>query len=162
MKNRILLLSTLIIFSTFIGCKKDESLPAASMSAKVDGNTWSTVARVARHTTTGEGQFVITGTSLTGSAIVLTTIGDDVGEYLLTLTMTEDEKQIIAVYQPDVTSPTENNYVAKSGSIKITDINTEDKLISGTFSFNAYKNILNVTPDTVITEGVFSNLQYSE
>lgn len=144
-------LTFLIIFSS---CNKDDVFEA-SMSATIDGASWSAVTRVTKKT---NGKFIITGTSTDQKVIVLTVYGVTEGTYELSAAMDSVDFQFAAVYQPEASSPAENNYLSKAGTIKITKVDAENQRISGTFNFSATK----LSETINISNGVFTDLKYSE
>ena len=157
MKTINLLLIIIAVAFIFSNCDKDEDNPIinnASMSAQVDGSEWSAITRV---TVLKNNKFIITGTSVSGTVINVTILGITTGTY--TLTLDSLTAQFSGLYQPSATSPTEDNYIVKSGKVVISEINTSDKKISGTFEFAA-KNILS-GEEKSITNGVFNYLKYS-
>ncbi|MBN2681717.1 MAG: hypothetical protein JXR58_04365 [Bacteroidales bacterium] len=143
--------SLLILISS---CNKDDVFEA-SMSASIDGTSWSAVTRVTKKT---NGKFIITGTSTDQKVIVLTVYGVNEGTYELSAGMDSVDFQFSAVYQPEASSPSENNYLSKSGTIKISKLDTENQRISGTFNFSATKLSETIT----ISNGEFKDLKYSE
>lgn len=147
-------LSVFAILLIFTGCNKDEIFEA-SMKATVGGNSWSAVTRVTKKT---NNKFIITGTSSDQKVIVLTVYGVSEGTYELSAGMDSVDFQFTAVYQPEASSPSENNYVSKSGTIKITEVDSENQRISGSFNFVATK----VDETIEVTNGSFSDLKYSE
>lgn len=149
---------TIILFLTFLtvitGCNKDDVFEA-SMKATVEGASWSSITRVTKKTS---GKFIITGTSTDQKVIILTVYGVAEGTYELSAAMDSVDFQFAAVYQPEASSPAENNYLSKSGTVKLTKVDAENQRISGTFNFTATK----LTETIAITSGVFTDLKYSE
>lgn len=141
-----------LLFIT-VSCKKEEG--ASSMSAKIDGVSWSTITRVTRHQGTN---FIITGTSATGTVIAVTVRGDEQKTYSFSASMDSVSAQCVAVYQPSITSPSEDNYFSRSGSVTLSEVDTENKKISGTFEFT----VMNLEDAKEITAGKFENLTYTE
>jgi hypothetical protein len=148
----IIILATITLFS----CKK-EVVTNASMTATIDGTAWTTVTRVSNHFI-GTKMFTITGTSLSGEVLVLTVRAEEEGTYTSSTSIDSLSAQVGAVFQPNASSPSENNFFSNSGTVTISEIDTENMLISGTFSFQLTK--LDVTKS--ITSGKFTDLKYSE
>ena len=167
MKHHIslLLASFIIIAFSISSCKKDDNtvqntlLSSASMTAKVNDTVWTAITRVTRHFATGQ-KFVITGTSSDGQVIVITILGDVAGTYSSSTSIDSLNAQVGAVWQPDASSPTTDNFVSQSGTVTITSVDTENLKISGTFSFDMINT--NLSTQKSITEGKFSDLSYSE
>ena len=122
------------------------------MTAKIDGAKWTSITRV---TIQKSGIFLITGTSTDGQAIEVTVNGTTSGTYTLEASTSSPSAQCGSIYKPTINS-TDSTYVSKSGKVIITNIDTENKLISGTFNFVVTK--LDATKN--ITEGKFSDLAY--
>ncbi|OFX17577.1 MAG: hypothetical protein A2033_04550 [Bacteroidetes bacterium GWA2_31_9] len=157
MRNYILILS--IISLTFMSCKKDDPITPqdiitnASMTAKIDGATWSSFTRV---TVQKSGMFSIIGTSSEGQVIDVTVKGITVGDYNFSVTMDSASAQCGSIYKPSVNN-NDSTFISKSGQVKITSIDTEKKLVSGSFNFIVTK----LDIDKIITEGKFQDLQYT-
>ena len=152
----------LFIIPVFIqSCEKDEVIESiigpASMSATVNDTVWSAITRITKHYS-NPASFVITGTSLKGELIVITVKGDALGTYTSSTSIDSLSAQVGCIWQPDATSPTENNFISKSGRVDIIDVNTSELVISGTFSFE----LMNLNGTKSITNGSFSDLKYTE
>ncbi len=160
----------LIILSVLIvSCKKEDVketvnnaaplVTTASMSAKVNDTLWTSVTRVTNHYDT-TGFFLITGTSTEGQVIAITIKGETEGTYTSSTAIDSLSAQVGCVWQPDASSPTEDNFISKSGEVVVTSLDTVEKRISGTFKFDMINTNLSATK--TIREGKFSNLKYSE
>jgi hypothetical protein len=151
MKKIILFISVLI---TIISCSKDDDLSLkASMSATIDSTEWKTVTRV---TVLNDEKFIITGTDLTGKSLSITIFGNTEGTYQIST----GSIQFAGVYKESLSTSADDAYLATSGEVELTDVNTSSKEISGTFNMVLRKSL---TDDTiVITEGTFKNLKYNE
>ena len=160
---KYLILTTILISILFVtSCKKDDTTPEATMTAKVDNLSWSAVTRVTKHYKSNT-RFVISGTSITGEVLVITVNGDQVGHYTSATSIDSVSAQVGCVWQPDATSPTTDNYFSKNGTVDISEIDAENLRISGTFSFELIKtDSLGMQTAKTITEGNFANLSYSE
>ena len=162
MKNLKYFAILFIVSIIAISCEKDDDivdavLGPASMSANVNDTAWTAITRVTKHYE-NTSSYLITGTSLSGELIVITIKGDAVGTYTSSTSIDSLSAKVGCVWQPDATSPTDNNFFSKSGTVEITDINTTELVISGTFSFE----LMNLSGTKSITGGTFSNLGYSE
>ncbi len=153
MKNsKILILITIIAFS--FACKKDSKIaniinPTASMKCKVNGADWSAQTRV---TTMQSNKFIINGTTGTSGSNVLniTIFGTTTGTYINVPT------QFLATYTND-TNASDSLFTATEGTVTLSKVDTVNKRISGTFSFNA-KNAQLLNKQ--ITAGTFTDLAY--
>jgi hypothetical protein len=160
-KIGIILSITALLILTY-SCTKENAeeiaplISSSSMTAKVASTDWSAITRVTKHYSNLD-MFVITGTSTDGEILAITVKGDQVGTYSSTTSMDSLNAQVGAVWKPS----TSENYVSKSGTVKISEINTNDLKISGTYSFEVV-NSTNINDIISITEGQFENLKYSE
>jgi len=161
MKKTVLFLSIIALIVFSISCKKetvDEVAPlitTASMTATVNDTAWTSVTRVSKNYT-NLNTFVITGTSSDGKVIAVTVKGEQVGTYTSSTSIDSLNAQVGAVWKPNSSL----NYVSKNGTVKITDINTSDLRISGTFSFEVV-NSSDLNDSFGITSGKFDNVKYS-
>jgi polyisoprenoid-binding protein YceI len=159
MKNILIILSLAIVF---IQCKKDDDSPTnlinptASMTAKVNGASWSAVTRA---TTLQSGNFVISGTgSLNGNNVMaITVFGATAGTY--NLDPLTSQVQFTANYST-VVGNTDSIYQAYQGVVTISNVDAANKKVSGTFSFKA--RLQDMVTEVDVTEGSFSNLSYTE
>lgn len=153
MKN---LLIYVIVALTFIAgsCKKDsndDGTPVTKMSCKINGTTWNSLTQITQYY---DHKFIITGTSMDGKVIVITIFGDTKGTYNLQV----GELESGATYSPSILST--DIYASLSGSVVLSNVDTNNKKISGTFQFTAAKaNELN--NQISITNGEFSDLSYN-
>ncbi len=160
----LLFLSVLLIAVAFSSCKKNETvqdvlLSTASMSAKVNDTLWTAMTRVTRHFAANN-KFVISGTSSNGQVIVITVLDDAEGTYTSSTSIDSLSAQVGAVWQPDASSPTTNNFVSQSGTVTLTTVDSQNMKVSGTFSFDLIN--LSTSQTKTITEGKFSDLSYTE
>ena len=156
-KLRGLIAVAMILVLTMVSCSKDSDGNAVptKMGATINDKSWSTATRVTFLTPTG---FAITGTSLTGESLAITTYGATVGTYDLNANLGSLSSECLCVYSTSVL-PTANYYTSTDGTVKLTEVDTTNKTISGTFSFTVY----NVTLGTIaIKNGTFSKLSYTE
>jgi hypothetical protein len=140
-----------------IGCKKDSSGPSTKMAAKIDGKAWNTTFRETFKNNEG---FVITGqqlnSSIITSSLVIRIKGFTKGTYDALIINSAST----AVYTPNIQELTKS-FTSISGTVEITEVNTNDKTISGTFNFTCTN--LSVPLVTMsITDGSFNDLLYIE
>lgn len=153
----------IVVIIAMSSCKKEDVqeliTSTASMSAKIDGTSWSAVTRVTKHFENSQ-KFVISGTSTNGEVLVITVFGDTQGTYSSSTSIDSLSAKVGCVWQPDASSPTTDNYVSQSGTVTFSSVNTSDKKVSGTFSFSLLDQSLSNSKS--ITEGKFTDLSYSE
>lgn len=148
------LMGLFIIFSiTIMSCSdSDTALPIGSMEAKIDGTNWKALTRVTIHQDT---IFNIMGTSANGDVLNIIILADTEGTYNLDVSITGLDAKISGFYKPT----SGDNYIVKSGTVKLTDVNSGDKKISGTFDLE----VSTIEGTTLqITDGKFSNLKYTD
>jgi len=154
-KLRIILVSVSVIIFFTAGCKKDSNVLATKMSATIDGKTWNSATRVTIKNSTG---FTITAqqvsTTLVTSSLVIRIGGLNTGTY----NVIASSNTCLGTYTPDVQTATES-YISATGTVKLTEVNTGDKTISGTFEFTC----ANLSLQTIeIKSGSFDDLKYQE
>jgi hypothetical protein len=137
------------------GCKKDSDTLGTKYSADINNLAWNAGVRV---TVKNDDGFIITGTqissSLTSSTLVIKIFGFSEGVY----NVVASGNNCAAVFTPNVSSPSDS-YASVTGTVDLTEINTSEKTISGTFSFTC----VNLSVDTkTITNGSFTGLRYTE
>lgn len=148
----------------FHSCKKEDTLLAQKMTAKVNGTEWSAFTRA---TTIKNNKIHILGASSSGSVIELTTLGTDIKTYTLNLSLFDTTRaaECEGLYKAGTSVNTSDMYIAKKGSITISTHNTKEKTVSGSFHLQVYK--LNIADSLVldsisITDGTFKELKYTE
>ncbi len=160
MKKQIILLAIATISIAFFSCTKDEvqdaaaSVTTASMSATVNDTTWTTITRVTKKFHTPE-SFVITGTSTDQKVMVITIRGIEKGIYTTSLQLEDPSAQVGGAWRANST-----NYFSNAGTVELTKLDTTNKKISGTFSFDLISQT-----DLVgfkVKNGKFDNLSYTE
>jgi hypothetical protein len=148
MKKGIYLIMITAICGMFIGCSKDDNGGLkASMSAQINSTDWNTASRV---TLKYNDRFVITGSALDGETLEITIYGSTEGTYQGLL-------QCGAIYKATLGTSLSDAYVAVSGTVELTNVNTSSQEISGTFSFT----LTRLTSTITVTNGSFSNLKYT-
>ena len=150
-KNILLIAFSAILFSVFFSSCDKNNLNMGSMSATIDDVDWNASVRLTVLDSMG---FLITGTSLSGDMIALTVFGTTEDKYVLSL------DSISAEFEGVYTSGISLNdvYTAVEGEVELTEIDSTDMKISGTFSFTAMD-----TEGTtiIIKDGKFDNLTYT-
>jgi hypothetical protein len=128
---------------------------SGNFTAKINGGNWIAAADK-QSATIIDGAINLTGTSSNGQMISITLMGDTVGTYDVSLA---GAKGIVA-YEPDYTKPanvyssvSSSNPANASGTVIVTSIDKDKKIIKGTFQSNAF----NPTDGTsyAVTEGAF-------
>ncbi|MEI6823536.1 MAG: DUF6252 family protein [Bacteroidota bacterium] len=159
MIKKILYIAIGIIFIVItIKCKKDSSgniiIPGinTSMSAKINGVDWSSIVRVCNKS---GNTITLTGTSLDGK-IVVVNITPNLATDSLAIN-TNYNLSLTTMYKDSLNTSINDICVATTGTVKLTQLDKTQKLISGTFSFTALSTSL--IPKTV-TAGVIENVSY--
>ena len=161
-KNKMkIFLSIAMIAFIMIGCSKDDdndddnnnnNPPTAGFSAKIDGTAWTSTGSTA---TMEDGWTTITSFSAKSTSITLSIHAVSAGTYALGQT-----SQHAAILIDDSGTYSSNADALGSGEIVISDVNTSDSLISGTFHFEAFDIYQGGTKKT-ITEGSFSKVKFT-
>lgn len=169
-KNSVLLVVLMALF--VVGCEKDENgnyVINASMTATVDGKEWKSIFRTTEIDKTAEVPNIkIIGTSSfkadDAPTILLTANGTTEGTYNFDPKAGAANCTVVYKKKEKADEKSADYYVAYKANINITKINTEDKKISGTFSAELCPadDPLNKDKKIVISNGKFSDLQYSE
>lgn len=156
MKKTILFaLLSLILFS--MSCKKDSDVTdiinlQASMSCKINGSPWSATTR---YTIKQGNTFLINGSANLGSELMnITFLGTTPGTYIIDPLNTLVEASASFTNSALVT---DSLYTATSGTFILSSVDTTNKKISGSFSFQSTNTLLKIK---TISEGVFTNLSY--
>lgn len=156
MKKLFVLLAFVAVIAS--SCSKDGDgtpvliNPNAKLSCSLDGSPWTAITRV---TTNTQGTFVVNGSALQSDALNITIIGETTGTY----TLGTGQYNFSASYSP-VASNTDSLYTAINGTVELTDVDTQNRKISGTFSFNAV-NVKDISKTISVTNGVFTSLSYN-
>lgn len=149
----------LIGLVAFYSCEESSDLlPIGNMEASVDGTAWKAITRV---TILESGYFTITGTSSSGDIINVTILGNTVGTYELDASLSDVQAQMGGFYKPESATSDSDNYVATVGSVELTEVDTDDKKISGTFEMTVSKLVGTSLETIEITNGEFENLKYT-
>lgn len=143
-----ILLTSMLIFSA---CNKDDILELLpEMSATIDGSEWKSITRI---TFQEDGKFNITGTSAPGETMNITVFGTTAGTYELSVL----SPKCAAVYKESVETVLDDAYLAFSGSVDLSEVNSSNKTITGTFNFS----VVSLTDTISITNGKFSGIKYT-
>ena len=139
----------------------NEIIPVPSMKAMVDGEAWTSLARVSIFNETATPQnIVITGKptleETVDQAIVLTITGNDTGTYKWDI-LTQQFDGVVAYTL--VTNAVNVVYVSTEATITVTEMDKEKNTISGTFSAKCLDPVL--VKEVIITNGTFENLNYT-
>ncbi|HBS86930.1 MAG: hypothetical protein A2W91_12940 [Bacteroidetes bacterium GWF2_38_335] len=164
--RKILFISilTLVAMSLFTSCKKeededkdDDTLEPGTMVAKVNGADWTAVTPSAM---LRNGKISIYGIASDNTGIGFTVSDTVPGTY----NVATNSADHVGIFNPDQTGTTVLYTVTVgsevNGSIVITEVNTTEKWISGTFHFKLYRT----TDETykTITEGEFFKVPYTD
>jgi hypothetical protein len=152
MRNKIakLLAFTGLIVFMATGCESEETF-SYHMSATIDGNQWRTLMPA---TVMQKDKYVITGTSLNGKVLTLTIMGNEPGTYSFL------KGKCMAVYKDSPTLSDDDAFASISGEIFLTEVDEENKKLSGTFSFKMIKKEDALNP-IYIEQGVFDGIKYA-
>jgi hypothetical protein len=160
-RKTFLLALTLISILVISSCKKDSAgntiIPGinTSMSAKVGGVDWSTLVRVCNKS---GNTITLTGTSIDGQIIEIN-ISPNISSDSLAINK-DYTIPITSFYKKQATTNTDDIYFSSPlspSSVKLTQLDKTNKLISGTFSFTGVSMNFGMT---VISSGTFNNISY--
>jgi hypothetical protein len=155
-----------ILISVFVttSCRKEDDEPL--MTAKVNGSSWTALVR---NVTLSQSQniFVISGfptlSQTASQSIVITVRGSAAGTYSLSAFVDEMSGQCMLVYKTsdNASAGSATYYNSYSATVVLTEVDTDEKRISGTFQADMYPNGNPAETKIPITEGKFENLSYS-
>lgn len=159
--KKIILLSAFMLSLTFMGCEEaKDALPIGKMEATIDGSAWEAITRVA---ILESGFFTITGTSTNGDIISIIIRGNTEGTYELDVSTSGVDAKVAGFYKPAATNDDSESYIISSATVVLSDVNTSDKKISGTFAFEATRaEITADTTNVAVTNGIFEDVKYTE
>ncbi len=156
----ILFVASLAI--TTSSCKKEKP---ASLTCSIDGTQFTSLVR--KNTKGGisdwdkEG-FILVSTDVGGKYLTLLIAGQSEKEYGLELNIFSAKAGCTVVYNAGGEEGEDTGkYTGTAGKITVTEIDEDEKLISGTFSFTLV-NVEDATKSIEITDGVFEYLKYQE
>ncbi len=133
-------------------CKKDSSgssVPAASLSMKLNGTSWNATTISAAFTSSTNTTTIVAIKSGTSDNLELSYIGTGKGTYTIDMGEASGSGTIGSV------SFDTGNSLNATGSVIVTGYDSSNKLISGTFSF---MNTVNGTIVYNVTAGTFENV----
>lgn len=138
---------------TFASCKKNSDSTTPIVTATIGGTAWKATTRTA---VLAGNTFTITASSLvTGQTMMININGITPGTY--NLDPTNLSTGCSCTYNSTKLTGETFTYLGTQGTVTLTEVDTDNKTISGTFSFTVY----NITKGTLdITNGSFSNLEY--
>jgi hypothetical protein len=145
----------IVIILLLTSCSLEEIINelAPDMTAKINGTEWKASIP---YSVIEDDKYILTGISLNGKSISITINGTSSGIYELSLTST----QCTAIYKESTSNSLDDAYLAISGVVNLSAVDTDEKTISGTFSFTVIRDITESAIE--ITEGKFSYLPYTE
>jgi len=161
-KSNLAFIAILLSF-VFLACQKELSFGNSSFlgnfTATIDSTNWE--ATTIKEITRQAGTIAITGKSSNGNIIVLRVADSGVHTYgFHNLSATN-----VAVYT-DAASGNTNVFTTNQwdlpgnyGSLQIISIDTVNKVMSGTFSFRAYRQFDSL--QHIISNGIFTNIPYT-
>lgn len=154
-----------VILLSGVSCESlEDILPIPSMTATVDGESWTSIFRYSV-LYEANGVIMITGTPEVSEnvdkAIILSIFGKEAGTYVLSTTEPLSN-QCAVVYKKTANAQNGSSdyYIAHTATITITKIDKEKKLLSGTFSATLMQSDTPEATNVVITNGKFENLNY--
>lgn len=153
MKKGIIFFVIIGIFS-FWACETDEVTERSYIAATVSGEPWFSYEPVAM---LSDSQFTLRALSHDGLSIEFTVGGSFIGGYNL-----KDTLKNRAKFTPNLSSQARKYSSYKNspeGIVRITNIDTKNQLVSGTFYFKAWH-----PTDPIyefISDGVFKQVPYS-
>jgi len=156
----ILFVASLAI--TTSSCKKEKP---ASLSCTIDGTQFNSLLRTNTKGAISDWDkngFVLVSTDAGGKYLTLLIAGDSEKEYGLELNIFSAKAGCTVIYNAGGEDGEDTGkYTGTAGKITVTEIDEEEKLISGTFSFTLV-NVADATKTIQITDGVFEYLSYRE
>ncbi len=125
----------------------------ASMKADINNDSWNSITRVCLME---DNSISLTGIDTQGRTIILTVLGTGTGKYILNPFTVQFDTE--AVYKSSDLSSLDEAWIAYSGEVNISEVNSEAQVISGDFEFN----LLNQAGDTVkIRNGIFEDVKFN-
>lgn len=192
MKNKLIILTALFLasFTILSSCSKDDddgddNSLFGKMTATVDGASWASTLRASNlnkststisiigYPATAQELLELTNPSIDllkskGNVILLTIRGIEAKEYKVTTGISDASEDAqgdcMIVYKKtsDASSGGNSYYVAYEATITITEIDTDKKQISGTFTGKLVNGLLSNNGVLEVTNGVFEDLTYIE
>lgn len=161
-KSNLVFIAIMVSF-IIAACQKELNFGNQSVlgtfTAKVDSSNWE--ATTVKGITRQAGMIIISGKSTNGNMIVLTVADSGVHSYSFHNLSASN----LATYT-DAVSGNNNIFSTNQwdlpgvyGSLQITSIDTLNKIMSGTFSFRAYRQSDSLSH--IISAGIFTNISYT-
>jgi len=153
----IKILFILVVLSLMACHKESVTNPPWEITANIDGRPWKANQQIFSHIIGG--YIMISGSDSSGRSINLSLKGSVAGTYPL-----GKNRESSASYSdslsdtPLFSTGWSNDTTLAGGTVVITSINTSNRTITGTFSFNAYNDSLGY--NKAITQGVIRNLPF--
>lgn len=165
----LIILSAFLAF-TFSSCKDDDGdgipdILNTKLTMKINGTEWKSMFRQTNLAVKDNFKvFTILATNgvskTEGSSILITIRGDEEKSYDLSTTIVGGALECEIVYKESYSASTDDAFVGSSGTVTLTEIDTENKKISGTFEFTVHRSS-NVQETLTITDGQFQDLRYT-
>jgi hypothetical protein len=165
----------LVMILALVSCSEDEAkdlkeqLLPTKMTATINDTAWKAeIRKTYKYTTTNS--FFITGTSVDGKIINITTFGTSEGDYNLNTSVLDTSSsasvKFSAVFKRSATASPSDIYYAKKGTVTISEVNTSEETISGTFSFTMFRtnndDTFNFSDTISVSDGKFQELNITE
>ena len=152
-----------------VSCEKDDNAPPpvwseggsgffASMTCKVEGQEWTAANNMA-FATVGDNVANVTGVNSSNSSITITVMEPIVENQSYDLGFGSGNAAAYTESSDGSPAWTSNGNETTGGNVFISEVDTANKRISGTFQFVGIRSFDNST--RTISEGVFVNLSYS-
>ena len=153
-------LSLALIAFVMLGCSKDDdgnndgnnnnNPPASGLTAKIDGAAWTSSLNIV---TIKDGMTSIVGSTAKGTTLTINIVSDSTGTYQL-----DDSSVHTAMLVDGSGTYTSAGDSLAGGEVVISDIDTTDSTITGTFYFDLYDFS---GGKKSVTEGTFTNLKFT-
>ena len=161
-KNTLLLIALLAFTFSFWSCKDDTEInPDASMSARLDGTPWNASSTGLKSGNT----ITLTGVSSSSGKTVAVVFKAELGTQLLNASVDTSGTNAVpsVIYSPlptiNPTNKLASNFCTSNvgGQIIITEIDTENKTVTGTFM----SKVCTFNSSIEITEGNLNKAKYN-
>ena len=167
--KKLLVICTVFFLSLsallFNGCDLKDILPIPSMTAKVNGDSWTSLFRASVMYISNNYFSVIGSPELSENAdkvINISVYGRQPGTYELNPGTLTTECLIVYLKKAGAANGSSDYYVSTTATVTITKVDETKKTISGTFSGTLVESSGTVNDEVTITEGKFENLTYQE
>ncbi len=161
-KNKMkIFLSIALIAFVMIGCSKDDddnnddnnnnNPPASGLTAKIDGTAWTSSMNTV---TIKDGMTTISGFTAKSTILTINIVSESTGTYQL-----DNTSAHTAMLVDDTGNYNSVSDSLAGGEVIISDINTADSTISGTYHFDLYDFFSGEKKS--VTEGSFTKLKFT-